>query len=128
MKRIEAIVKPSKLEAVRSVLTELGINHVIISDVSSCERRNGIVQHHYHREFSSDFSPKIKMEVIVADALSGVVSAAIVEAARTGTSGDGSILISQVEEAFLIHASPSERVGETQVINPRNLEKTHVAA
>src|SRR5580693_2578229 len=100
MKRIEAVVKPSKLEEVRSVLTELGINHIIISDVASCERRNGVVQHHYNREFSSDFSPKIKMEVVVADALSGVVSAAIVEAARTGTSGDGSILITQVEEAF----------------------------
>ncbi|HTA31438.1 MAG TPA: P-II family nitrogen regulator [Candidatus Cybelea sp.] len=128
MKRIEAIIKPFKLEEVRSVLTELGINHITISDVSSCERRNGLSQRHYNREYSLDFSPKIKMEVLVADALSGVVSAAIVEAARTGTSGDGSILISQVEEAFLIHAPDNERVGETQGIKPRKFEKIPVPA
>ena len=100
MKKIEAIIKPFKLDEVRSALTGLGVNEMTISEVENCGRRHGVSKRFQGREYLANFYPKIKMEIMVADALSGVVSAAIVEAARCGTSGDGTIFISQVEEAI----------------------------
>jgi nitrogen regulatory protein P-II 1 len=110
MKKIEAIIKPYKLEEVRSALTGLGISYVTMSEVESCGRRNAASQHEHGRAFATDFCPKIKLEVIVADALSGTVSSAIVEAARTGTSGDGNIFISQVEEAVRIRTPEKDQL------------------
>jgi len=110
MKKIEAIIKPFKLDEVRNALKGLGINDMTVSEVESCGGRNGLSQHSRGGEYASDFDPKIKMEFMVPDALSGAVSAAIVEAARTGKSGDGSILISQVEESIRIDAKEKDQL------------------
>src|SRR5580698_4097284 len=82
MKKIEAIIKPFKLHEVRSALTGLGVNDMTISEVENCARRHGPSRRFQGKEYSAEFCPKIKMEIMVADALSGVVSAAIVEAAQ----------------------------------------------
>jgi nitrogen regulatory protein P-II 1 len=110
MKKIEAIIKPFKLDEVRSALKGLGVNEITISEVESCGRQNGDAKQFRGKEYTADFCPKIRMEILVADVLSGAVSAAIVEAASTGTSGDGSIFISQVEEAIRIHAREKDRL------------------
>jgi nitrogen regulatory protein PII len=98
MKKIEAILKPFKLDEVRHALKILGISDLTVSEVQGCGRRFGLSEHYHGQDCVSDFSAKIKLELLVSDALSDAVSAAIVEAARTGTMGDGQILISQVEE------------------------------
>ena len=74
MKKIEAIIKPFKLEEVRSALASLGVNDITVSEVECCGRRHGLSQHHHDREYASDFHPKIKMEVMVADDLTGKLS------------------------------------------------------
>jgi nitrogen regulatory protein P-II 1 len=112
MKKIEAIIKPFKLEEVRSALASLGVNDITVSEVECCGRRHGLSQHHHDREYASDFHPKIKMEVMVADDLTGAVSAAIVEAAKTGTSGDGSVFVFQVEQAVRIRAQEKDQLAE----------------
>jgi len=102
VKKIEALFKPFKLEEVWRALTSLGINEITISEVESSGRRNGVPLRCGTKDYTPDFCPKIKLEVMVDEASSGAVSAAIVEAARTGTTGDGSIFISQVLEVNYI--------------------------
>jgi nitrogen regulatory protein P-II 1 len=110
MKKIEALIKPFKLEEVRDALSSLGINGMTISEVGGCGRRNGPFDFHRGRECAPDFQPKIKLEVVVADALSGPVSAAIVDAARTGSIDDGNIFISQVDEAIRIRTHETDQM------------------
>jgi nitrogen regulatory protein P-II 1 len=108
MKKIEAIFKPFKLDEVRDALTVLGINDSTFSEVEGCGRRHGLAELYRDRKYTPDFSPKIKLELVVVDALSDAVSAAIVEASKTGSLGDGHILISQVEEAVLIRPEETD--------------------
>jgi nitrogen regulatory protein P-II 1 len=110
MKKIEAIIKPFKLDEVRHALKGLGINDITVSEVESCGGRTGLAKHNGARAYASDFDAKIKMEFMVPDDLSGAVSAAIVEAARTGKSGDGSIFVSQVEESIRIDAKEKDQL------------------
>ena len=104
MKRIEAIIKPFKLHEVREALADLGVSGLIASEVEGCGRWTGQPEGLLDRPHTSDYIPKIKLEVVVADALSGPVSLAIIEAARTGSLDDGHIFTSQVIEAFSIGA------------------------
>ena len=104
MKRIEAIFKPYKLDEVREALAGLGLNGLIAIEVVGCGRWNGQPEHLLGPLHASNLIPKIKIEVVVADALSGPVSSAIVEAARTGSLDDGHIFISEVTEAISIGA------------------------
>jgi nitrogen regulatory protein P-II 1 len=102
MKKIEAIIKPFKLGEVRDALTDLGIGGMTVSEVEGCGRQKGHNETYRGNEYALDFLPKIKLEVVVSDALVGAASASIVAAARTGKIGDGKIFISKVDEAFRI--------------------------
>jgi nitrogen regulatory protein P-II 1 len=103
MKKIEAIIKPSKLEEVRDALTDLGISDLTISEVKGCGRRSGLFETLRGRAFPPDYRAEIKLEVVVDGALAGAVCTAIVERAKTGSMGDGKILITQVDEAIRIN-------------------------
>jgi nitrogen regulatory protein P-II 1 len=102
MKKIEALIKPSKVEAVREALATLGINGVTISEVRCCGHRNGLTETESGGQFAADVRPKAKLEVVVTDAASDAVCSAIVEAARSGSIYDGSIYVLPVEEAIRI--------------------------
>jgi nitrogen regulatory protein P-II 1 len=110
MKKIEALIKPFKLEDVRDALTSLGIHGMTVSEVYGCGRRNGLPDQNRNGEYAQEFRSKIKVEVVVTDALSDAVSAAIVEVARTGSVDDGNIFISQVDEAIRIRTHETDRL------------------
>ena len=102
MKKIEAIIKPFKLDEVRDALADLGIGGMTICEVSGFGRQNGRAELYRGSEYASSFLPKLKLEIVVADALATAACAAIVEAARTGRIGDGKVFISKVDEAIRI--------------------------
>jgi nitrogen regulatory protein P-II 1 len=107
MKKIEAIIKPFKLEDVKSALAELGIQGLTITEVKGFGRQKGHTEIYRGSEYAVDFLPKIKVEVVLADAQVAGVLAAIVKSAKTGKIGDGKIFVSSVESALRI------RTGET---------------
>ena len=107
MKKIEAIIKPFKLEDVKSALAELGIQGLTITEVKGFGRQKGHTEIYRGSEYAVDFLPKIKIEIVLADAQVGTVTAAIVTAAKTGKIGDGKIFVSAVESVLRI------RTGET---------------
>jgi nitrogen regulatory protein P-II 1 len=102
MKKIEAIIKPFKLDEVRDALAEVGVGGMTVSEVEGFGRQKGHAENYRGREYALDFLPKIKLEIVVPDALVAAASAAIATAARTGKIGDGKIFITQVEEAIRI--------------------------
>jgi nitrogen regulatory protein P-II 1 len=110
MKKIEAIIKPFKLEEVRDALTALGISDLTISEVKGCGRRSGLFETLRGRVFPPDYRAEIKLELVVADALAGPVCTVIVETAKTGSIGDGRILITQVDEAIRINIHGAEQL------------------
>jgi nitrogen regulatory protein P-II 1 len=107
MKKIEAIIKPFKLEDVKSALTELGIQGLTVSEVKGFGRQKGHTEIYRGSEYAVDFLPKIKIEVVLADAQVSAVVDAIVKAAKTGKIGDGKIFVGSVESVIRI------RTGET---------------
>jgi len=107
MKKIEAIIKPFKLEDVKTVLAELGIQGLTVSEVKGFGRQKGHTEIYRGSEYAVDFLPKIKIEVVLADAQVAGVVAAIVKSAKTGKIGDGKIFVSSVESVLRI------RTGET---------------
>ncbi|WP_455756278.1 P-II family nitrogen regulator [Sulfurimonas sp.] len=107
MKKIEAVVKPFKLEDIKDALAEMGITGITVSDVKGYGRQKGHSELYRGAEYVVDFLPKIKMEMIVDDKDVEQVTATIVEAARTGKIGDGKIFVSNVESVIRI------RTGET---------------
>ncbi len=110
MKKIEAIIKPSKLEAVRDALADLGINGITVSEVAGCGLRHGVYDLGFSGRRTPDYHPKVKVEIVVASALSGPAVSAIVEAARTGSVNDGTVFIFPVEEAIRIHTGETNHV------------------
>ena len=102
MTKIEAIIQPSKFESVKSVLLELGIEGMTISDVRGHGRQKGHTEVYRGREYSVDLLPKVKLEVVVTDEMLDRAVSAIIGAARTGTIGDGKIFISKIDEAIRI--------------------------
>jgi nitrogen regulatory protein P-II 1 len=107
LKKIEAIVKPFKLDEVKDALNELGIKGMTISEVKGFGRQKGHTEIYRGAEYVIDFLPKIKIEVVVDQTLAGKVIEAIQKAARTGKIGDGKIFVLPVEEVIRI------RTGET---------------
>ena len=107
MKRVEAIIKPFKLEDVKDALAEIGIEGMTVSEVKGYGRQKGHSELYRGAEYVVDFLPKIKMEMIIDDKDVEQVTAAIVEAARTGKIGDGKIFVSDIEQIIRI------RTGET---------------
>ena len=102
MKKIEAIIKPFKLEEVKDALTEIGIQGLTVSEVKGFGRQKGHTELYRGAEYVVDFIPKIKIEVVVPDDIAEKVVEAIVNAARTGRIGDGKVFIIPVEDAIRI--------------------------
>ncbi len=107
MKRVEAVIKPFKLEDVKDALAEIGITGMTVSEVKGYGRQKGHSELYRGAEYVVDFLPKIKMEMVVDDKDLDQVTSKIVEAARTGKIGDGKIFVSDVESIIRI------RTGET---------------
>jgi nitrogen regulatory protein P-II 1 len=102
MKRIEAIIKPFKLEDVKDALTEIGVTGMTVSEVKGYGRQKGHSELYRGAEYVVDFLPKIKMEMIVSADMVEQTVETIVEAARTGKIGDGKIFVSDIEKIIRI--------------------------
>ena len=102
MKKIEAIIKPFKLEEVKDALAEIGIEGMTVTEVKGFGRQKGHTEIYRGSEYTVDFLPKIKMEIVVADSLAEKASEAIIKAAKTGKIGDGKIFILPVDDAIRI--------------------------
>jgi len=102
MKKIEAIIKPFKLEEVKDALADLGIEGMTVSEVKGFGRQKGHTEMYRGSEYTVDFLPKIKIEVVVAADLADKATGAIIKAAKTGKIGDGKVFVSAVEEAIRI--------------------------
>ena len=112
MKKIEAIIKPFKLEEVKSALAELGVTGLTVSEVKGFGRQKGHTEIYRGSEYAVDFLPKIKIEIVLADAQVAGAIEAIIKAAKTGKIGDGKIFVSPVEKAIRIR---TEETGEQAV-------------
>jgi nitrogen regulatory protein P-II 1 len=102
MQKIEAIIQPSKLEAVKSALVEAGVEGITILEARGHGRQKGHTEFYRGREYSVDLLPKIKLEVVVTDTMAEAAIAAILGAARTGKIGDGKIFVSRIDDAIRI--------------------------
>jgi len=112
MKKIEAIIKPFKLEEVKDALADLGIDGMTVSEVKGFGRQKGHTEIFRGSEYTVDYLPKIKIEVVVLDSVIDNATMAIVKAAKTGKIGDGKIFVSPVEEAIRIR---TDETGEKAV-------------
>lgn len=102
MKKIEAIIKPFKLDEVREALSEIGVSGLTVTEVKGFGRQKGHTELYRGAEYVVDFLPKVKVEVVVPDDTVESVIEAIIKAARTGKIGDGKIFISGVEQVVRI--------------------------
>ena len=109
MKKIEAIIRPHKLEEVREALNDNGVHGMTISEVKGVGRQKGHAEVYRGSEYKIDFLPKIKLELVVSDKMMDVVVSLIVKASKTGSVGDGKVFVSPVEEVIRIR---TEEVGE----------------
>ncbi|GAB1392385.1 P-II family nitrogen regulator [Rhodocyclaceae bacterium] len=107
MKKIEAIIKPFKLDEVREALSEVGVTGLTVTEVKGFGRQKGHTELYRGAEYVVDFLPKIKVEIVVGDDAVDPAIEAIIKAARTGKIGDGKIFVSPVEQIVRI------RTGET---------------
>ncbi len=107
MKKIEAIVKPFKLDEVREALSALGVSGLTVTEVKGFGRQKGHTELYRGAEYVVDFLPKVKIELVVAETMVDAAIEAIVKSARTGKIGDGKIFVSQVDQVVRI------RTGET---------------
>lgn len=112
MKLIKAIIKPYKLEEVREALSELGVSGMTVSEVKGFGRQKGHTEIYRGSEYTVDFLPKIKIEIVMTDGQVESALAAIVKAAKTGKIGDGKVFVYSVEEAVRIR---TEEQGENAV-------------
>ncbi len=108
MKRVEAIIKPFKLEDVKDALTEIGVTGMTVSEVKGYGRQKGHSELYRGAEYVVDFLPKIKMEMIVSADMVDQVVETVVEAARTGKIGDGKIFVSDVEKVVRIRTGEED--------------------
>lgn len=107
MKKIEAIIKPFKLDEVKDELNKVGVQGITVSEVKGFGRQKGHTELYRGAEYVVDFLPKIKLELVVADAIVDTAVDAIIKAAHTGKIGDGKIFVSSVDQVIRI------RTGET---------------
>jgi nitrogen regulatory protein PII len=112
MKKIEAIIKPFKLEEVKDALGEVGIEGMTVSEVKGFGRQKGHTEIYRGSEYTVDFLPKIKLELVVADDQLDAAVTAIIKSAKTGKIGDGKVFVSNVEDAIRIR---TEEKGEKAV-------------
>ncbi|MBI3192513.1 MAG: P-II family nitrogen regulator [Pedosphaera parvula] len=102
MKKVEAIIKPFKLEEVKDALGDLGIEGMTVSEVKGFGRQKGHTEIYRGSEYTVDFLPKIKIELVLSDERVDGAVAAIVKTAKTGKIGDGKVFVSPIEEAIRI--------------------------
>lgn len=102
MKKIEAIIKPFKLEEVKDALGEIGIEGMTVSEVKGFGRQKGHTEIYRGSEYTVDFLPKIKIELVVPDGAAEGAVAAISKSAKTGKIGDGKVFVSTIEQALRI--------------------------
>ncbi|MGA2177664.1 MAG: P-II family nitrogen regulator [Verrucomicrobiota bacterium] len=102
MKKIEAIIKPFKLEEVKDALSQIGIEGMTVSEVKGFGRQKGHTEIYRGSEYKVDFLPKIKIEIVLPDGRLDAAVAAIVSSAKTGKIGDGKVFVSDVEEIIRI--------------------------
>ena len=102
MQKIEAVIQPSKLDAVKDALVEIGVYGMTISDVRGHGRQKGHTELYRGREYSVDLLPKIELELVVLDELVDKAVQTIVKAAHTGKIGDGKIFVTRVDQAVRI--------------------------
>ena len=107
MKKVEAIVKPFKLDEVREALSEIGVTGLTVTEVIGFGRQTGHKAVYCGAEYVVDFLPKVKVEVVLGDALVERAIEAIVKAARTGKIGDGKIFVTEVEQVVRIRTGES---------------------
>jgi len=107
MKKIEAVVKPFKLDEVREALSEIGVTGLTVTEVKGFGRQKGHTELYRGAEYVVDFLPKVKVELIVGDALVDRAIEAIVKAARTGKIGDGKIFVTSIEQVVRIRTGES---------------------
>jgi nitrogen regulatory protein P-II 1 len=112
MKKIEAIIKPFKLEDVKEALSGLGVEGMTVSEVKGFGRQKGHTEIYRGSEYTVDFLPKIKIEVVLGDSQVTAAVEAIVKAAKTGKIGDGKVFVSSIENAIRIR---TEETGEQAV-------------
>ena len=102
MKKIDAIIKTFKLDDVRAALSDIGVNGMTVTEVKGFGRQKGHTELYRGAEYTVDFLPKLKIEVVIADDMADDVQDAIVRAARTGKIGDGKIFVTNVEQVVRI--------------------------
>jgi nitrogen regulatory protein PII len=107
MKKIDAIIKPFKLEEVKEALAAVGIQGLTVSEVKGFGRQKGHTEIYRGSEYTVDFLPKIKIEIVLADALVQSAVEAIVRSAKTGKIGDGKVFVSNIESAVRIRTEES---------------------
>jgi nitrogen regulatory protein P-II 1 len=112
MKKIEAIIKPFKLEDVKEALSGLGVEGMTVSEVKGFGRQKGHTEIYRGSEYTVDFLPKLKVEVVLTDTQVAAAVDAIVKAAKTGKIGDGKVFVSSIENAIRIR---TEETGEQAV-------------
>ena len=112
MKKIEAIIKPFKLEDVKEALSSIGVEGMTVSEVKGFGRQKGHTEIYRGSEYTVDFLPKIKVEVVLADAQVQPAVESIVKAAKTGKIGDGKVFVSPIDNAIRIR---TEETGEQAV-------------
>jgi nitrogen regulatory protein P-II 1 len=106
MKKLEAIVRQNKLEDVKEALTKVGVNGITVTEVRGFGRQKGKTETYRGAEYVVDFVPKVKVEVVVGDDISAVMSA-IVTAARTGQVGDGKVFVTNLADVVRVRTGES---------------------
>jgi nitrogen regulatory protein P-II 1 len=112
MKLVIAIIKPFKLEEVKTALSEIGVEGMTVTEVKGFGRQKGHTEIYRGSEYTVDFLPKIKIEVVIAEALVESACAAVVQTAKTGKIGDGKVFVSNIEQAIRIR---TEETGEKAI-------------
>ncbi|MBI5642048.1 MAG: P-II family nitrogen regulator [Deltaproteobacteria bacterium] len=107
MRKVEAIIKPFKLDDVKKSLNDLNIEGMTVTEVKGFGRQKGHTEFYRGAEYTVDFLPKIKIEVVTAEEMASKVVEVIMDAARTGKIGDGKIFVTTIEEAFRIRTGES---------------------
>ena len=107
MKRIEAVIKPFKLDEVREALSEVGVTGLTVTEVKGFGRQKGHTELYRGAEYVVDFLPKVKIDVILADDMVDRAVEALIKAARTGKIGDGKIFVTPVEQVVRIRTGES---------------------
>jgi nitrogen regulatory protein P-II 1 len=107
MKKIEAIIRPFKLDDVREALSEIGVRGMTLTEVKGYGRQKGHTEVYRGSEYKVDFLPKIRIEIVVNDSMVERIISTIIKTARTGQVGDGKIFISSIEEVVRIRTEES---------------------